>query len=214
MIILFWRLVGWESRLIRILDFYDSMSLYTIFMKIIITSHTFFGSNSYFHDFLPFKSFAPPSLSPFFFFLLSRSLARTRNPKNPDHKYFAVPPIGEVDALGEWVSEWVCGDKMEEEMDFFDKYRRQKTYGEKKRKEKKWKGREEGAREKQKEREKEKEREVVRKWRRWKRLNFDSQDNSIIIIIFEVAILGWNVYRSAMSSSSINNLLSIFQIYK
>jgi hypothetical protein len=30
-----------------------------------------------------------------------RSLARTRNPKNPDHKYFAVPPIGDVDALGE-----------------------------------------------------------------------------------------------------------------
>ena len=29
-----------------------------------------------------------------------RSLARTRNPKNPDHKYFAVLPIGEVDALG------------------------------------------------------------------------------------------------------------------
>ena len=78
-------------------------------------------------------------------------------------------------------------------MDFFDRYRRQKTYGEKKRKEKKWKGREEGAREKQKEREKEKEREVGRKWRRWKRLNYDSQDNSIIIIIFEVAILGWNV---------------------
>ena len=61
------------------------------------------------------------------------------------------------------VSELVSGDKMEEEMDFFDRYRRQKTYGEKKRKEKKWKGREEGAREKQKEREKEKEREVGRK---------------------------------------------------
>ena len=100
----------------------------------IITSHTFYGTYSNFHDFLPFKSFVS-SLPPFLFFLLSRSLARTRNPKNPDHKYFAVPPIGEVDALGECVSELVCGDKMGEEMDFFDRYRRQKTNGEKKRKE-------------------------------------------------------------------------------
>ena len=37
-----------------------------------------------------------------------RSLARTRNPKNPEHKYFAVPPIGDVDALGEWRREERC----------------------------------------------------------------------------------------------------------
>ena len=101
-------------------------------MKIII-SHTFYRTYSNLTTYFRFNLLSPRSLSPFFFFLLSRSLARTRNPKNPDHKYFAVPPIGEVDALGECVSELVCGDKMGEEMDFFDRYRRQKTNGEKKR---------------------------------------------------------------------------------
>ena len=33
---------------------------------------------------------------------VNRSLARTRNPKNPDHKYFAVSPVGDVDVLGRW----------------------------------------------------------------------------------------------------------------
>lgn len=33
---------------------------------------------------------------------IDRSLARTRNPKNPDHKYFAVSPVGDVDVLGKW----------------------------------------------------------------------------------------------------------------
>ena len=35
------------------------------------------------------------------FYLFLRSLARTRNPKNPDHKYFSVSPVGDVDVLGE-----------------------------------------------------------------------------------------------------------------
>lgn len=35
------------------------------------------------------------------FYLILRSLARTRNPKNPDHKYFSVSPVGDVDVLGE-----------------------------------------------------------------------------------------------------------------
>ena len=67
-----------------------------------------------------------------------------------------MPPIGEVDALGEcvvirWKKRWTFLTDFED-IKLMEK-----------RKEKKWKGREEGAREKQKEREKEKEREVGRK---------------------------------------------------
>jgi hypothetical protein len=42
------------------------------------------------------------------FYLILRSLARTRNPKNPDHKYFSVSPVGDVDVLGECVCVYVC----------------------------------------------------------------------------------------------------------
>jgi hypothetical protein len=36
-----------------------------------------------------------------------KSLARTRNPKNPDHKYFALSPIADVDNLGEMYSSFI-----------------------------------------------------------------------------------------------------------
>mmetsp|Transcript_29047 Transcript_29047/g.27839 ORF Transcript_29047/g.27839 Transcript_29047/m.27839 type:complete len:623 (-) Transcript_29047:267-2135(-) len=36
-----------------------------------------------------------------------KSLARTRNPKNPDHKYFALSPIADVDHLGEMYSSFI-----------------------------------------------------------------------------------------------------------
>ena len=41
---------------------------------------------------------------------INRSLARTRNPKNPDHKYFAVSPAGDVDVLGKWWLVMMCYD--------------------------------------------------------------------------------------------------------
>ena len=42
------------------------------------------------------------------FAMAMKSLSRVRNPKNPDHKYFDVKPIAEVDVMGEPYSKFIA----------------------------------------------------------------------------------------------------------